>query len=336
MKRLLKLLGKYYPWLLLLLGVNCFCAIVLWISDIRAYGALIGLMVMAGILLFVFILIVLNKRERTVEELFTAFLSNPSQANEKSLLNSVSRMEGERIKLLAETLHRYTAECTELSGAMSDYEEYVEGWAHEAKTPLALLTMVLDNHGDELSPTVRAKLDYVRNRIQEEISQILYYARLKGTTKDYRFEEVKLRDCVEEVLEDYRSLLEEKQFTVVNRLNPETVFTDSRGLQFIIGQAVSNAIKYSSGEPMLIISADVSDDKTVLCIEDNGAGIKTYDLPYIFQKGFTGDSTDSRKKATGMGLYLAKEMADDLKIQLDAESKWGEGFKLMITFSKAF
>ena len=36
-----------------------------------------------------------------------------------------------------------------MADALQDYEEYVEGWAHEAKTPLSLLTMLLDNRNDE-------------------------------------------------------------------------------------------------------------------------------------------------------------------------------------------
>ena len=48
-----------------------------------------------------------------------------------------------------------------------------------------------------------------------------------------------------------------------------------------------------------------SETADILSVEDNGIGVKKYELPYIFQKGFTGDSTDSRKKATGMGLYLS-------------------------------
>ena len=75
-----------------------------------------------------------------------------------------------------------------------DYEEYVEGWAHEAKTPLSLLTMLLDNRSDEISPPLQAKLDYVRSQLQEDVTQMLYYARLKSSTKDYRFEDVNLND----------------------------------------------------------------------------------------------------------------------------------------------
>ena len=102
----------------------------------------------------------------------------------------------------------------------------------------------------------------------------------------------------------------------------------------MLGQIVSNSIKYSSDSPMLTISMIHSETADVLSVEDNGIGVKKYDLPYIFQKGFTGDSTDSRKKATGIGLYLVKKMADDLNLRLEAASPWEKGFKIVIFFPK--
>ena len=52
MKRLWRMIERYYPWLLLLLGVDCFCAIILWISDIQAFQTLSGLVVLTSLLLF--------------------------------------------------------------------------------------------------------------------------------------------------------------------------------------------------------------------------------------------------------------------------------------------
>ncbi len=65
MKQFWRIIERYYPWLLLLLGVDCFCSIILWISDIQAFQTLIGLVVLTSILLFSAILFVLNKRETT-------------------------------------------------------------------------------------------------------------------------------------------------------------------------------------------------------------------------------------------------------------------------------
>ncbi|MCR5666239.1 MAG: sensor histidine kinase [Eubacterium sp.] len=332
MKQLWYTIERYYPCLLLLLGVDFFWAVILWLSDIQAFQTLIGLVVLTSILLFSAILFVLNKKENTRKELFRDFLSDSTICNEERLLSAVSQKEGESIRFLASVLREYKNESNNMADALRDYEEYVEGWAHEAKTPLSLLTMLLDNRSNEISPSLQAKLDYVRSQLQEDVTQMLYYARLKSSTKDYRFEDVYLNDCLEEVLEDYAPLLEEKQFVIINKLQSETVYTDRRGLQFMLGQIVSNAIKYSSDSPMLTISMIHSETEDVLSVEDNGIGVKKYDLPYIFQKGFTGDSTDSKKKATGMGLYLVKKMTDDLNLRLEAASQWGKGFKIAIFF----
>ena len=141
---------------------------------------------------------------------------------------------------------------------------------------------------------------------------MLYYARLRGARRDYRFERLALRSCIDEVLDDYRPLLEEKHFRVELRLADETVFSDRRGLCFLLGQVVSNSVKYALDAPVLTSSLENGGTATVLSIRDNGPGVRACDLPYVFEKGFTGDSGHEKNKATGMGLYLAREVAKDL------------------------
>lgn len=215
---------------------------------------------------------------------------------------------------------------------MDDYEDYVELWAHEVKTPLALLTLVLDNRRDTLPEAVGFKLDYARNRMQAFIDQMLYYARLRGARRDYRFERLTLRSCIDEVLDDYRPLLEEKHIRIERQLADETVFTDRRGLCFLLGQLVSNSVKYTSDAPVLTFSLTCSTAETVLTVRDNGPGVHACDLPYVFEKGFTGDSGHEKSKATGMGLYLAREIAKELGLTLSAASDRGAGFEIRVTF----
>ena len=123
------------------------------------------------------------------------------------------------------------------------------------------------------------------------------------------------------MLDDYRPLLEEKGFRVEIRPTDETVFADRRGLCFLLGQVVSNSLSLES-----------NDTATVLSIRDNGPGVRACDLPYVFEKGFTGDSGHEKSKATGMGLYLAREVAKDLGLTLTAASDWGAGFEIRVTF----
>lgn len=332
MKHKLLALYKHLPWLLLLLGVDSFAVLLLWLSDAESFRALSVVILLTTVLLFITVFIVLNHFEQKRTQAFHAFLSDPDTYHEEKLLRISSASETDAVRLLGKVLRENQLACNKAKSELSDYEEYVEAWAHETKTPLSLLTMILDNRSDEISAPVRFKLDYVRSQLQEDVNQMLYYARLKSTQKDYMFEHIDIRLCIEEVLEDYMPLLAERQFQIHNQVPSTYVFTDRRGIQFLMSQIVSNAVKYSIDTPKLQITMEHSETADVLRIHDNGIGVRSCDFPYIFEKGFTGDTADSRKKATGMGLYLSKKMADDLNLLLDVQSEWGKGFEISISF----
>lgn len=332
MKNFYFILMRNIHWLLLLLLVDVFSVMIVWLSDVQAFEKLIGIILLFSILLFTAAIVFASFQERKKEKYFLSFLCQPDEIRAQQLLSSVSMQERQQMEMMISFLSDQQTQLSQMNDSLHDYEEYVEGWAHEIKTPLSLLMMILDNGRDELLPELYRKLNYVRNQLQEDVTQMLYYSRLKSSTKDYRFQHLCVHHLVDDVLEDYLPLLEEKGFKIKNFLFDEQVFTDSRGFCFILGQIISNSIKYASAEPELCITVQCKKTETVLRIKDNGIGVKQCDLPYIFQKGFTGDSIDSQKKATGMGLYLAKKMADSLKVKMYAHSKWGEGFEMLVTF----
>ncbi len=321
-------------WLGLLISIDIFAAFTLWMSDTKAFKALLGTILLFSLILFAGVICYVNLNEEKKQKLFQAYIANPDEINEEKLFRLLSEQEREQLRYLSFVLNENRVSLHRQAEDLRDYEEYVEAWVHEAKTPLSLLTMVLDNRQDEIPANIHGKLDYVRSELQDNITQILYYARLKSATKDYRFERLDLKSLIEEVLEDYAPLLEEKKFAVFNKIKDDTVFSDQRSIRFMLSQIVSNAIKYSRESPILVISFSRGEEEDVLTIGDNGIGVKPYELPYIFQKGFTGDSTDVRKKATGMGLYLTGKMADELNLKINAKSKYGEGFSISISFPR--
>lgn len=332
MKHRIKAIAQYIPWFVLLLAVDAFAALLLWLADIQALYSLITVILLFTILLFSLVCYVLVRIERKKEQAFLAFLDNPDEYHEELLRAAVSAAQRKYIRLLGKNLRYKELAYAELQMQLNGYEEYVESWAHEAKTPLSLLTLLLDNRRAELPDAVGFKLDYIRNRMQEVVDQMLFYARLKGARKDYLFENIHIRECIEDVLEDYKPLLEEKQFKLQLSLPDDTVYSDRRGLYFLIGQIVSNSIKYCGAEPKLCFESFLQEGRYILSIRDNGIGIRSCDLPYIFEKGFTGSSGGEKKKATGMGLYLAKEIAKELNIILNVNSQWGKGFEMQISF----
>ena len=329
MKKFTGILREHAVWLLFMLLCDAFFVGTLWVVDARAIGILSLSLILFTIFSFAAVCAYLWARERWIAKAFSDYLQNSDASQAQIFLNRHKGGTKARLKVLLELLEKNEQQKGTLIAQNEDYEEYVEKWAHEAKTPIALLTMILDNNRDSMDPEMVYKMEYIRSSLSESVEQMLQYARVKGERKDYLLEKLCLKDAVDEVVEDYRPLLSEKNFTVINDLTSEVLFADRRALRFILGQIVSNAIKYSSEEPELKFASKGPDK---LVISDNGIGVKACDLPFIFERGFTGDTGAVRKKATGMGLYLVKKVADDMKFTLDVASETGKGFQIVVQY----
>jgi len=331
MKQNLKYLATYLPWLLVLLAFDLFTAILLWLSDVRMFQALIFLYLIATVLLFFILSFLLIRKERKKVATYKAFIANPKMDTELELLRLSSDSEKESIKEIANALYQRQAEIGKLNSLLAEYEDYVEKWAHEIKLPLSLLSLLLDNQSDQLPEDTAFKLDYVKKQIQENVSQILFYYRVKSEKNDFLFEYLDLEECIQDLLENFDPLLKEKKFTIKVENIQGICYTDQRSFEFILSQILANSIKYSSDKPELNIYISKDKGRTSLIIRDNGCGVKTCDFPHIFEKGFTGDSGETRKKSTGMGLYLVKQLADALKIEITVKSEWMQGFEISLS-----
>ena len=305
MKRYFRILAAHLPWLAYALAGDLFFMVLLWFRDVSAFSALALSIVLFSVLSFLLVCFIILASESRTSRALDAFLANPDEDHAQILLSRLKGAEMRRTKEMCDLLVQDRERLGREIVRNEDYEEYVEAWAHEAKTPMALLTMILDNNRDTLDPEMVYKIEYIRTRLNECVDQMLQYSRIKGEKKDYLFERIEIKDVIGEVIEEYRPLLEEKDFLVINHVNDEKLYGDRRALRFILGQIVSNSIKYSSEEPKLEFSVEGGNR---LVIEDNGIGIKSCDLPFIFERGFTGDTGEARKKATGMGLYLVKSI----------------------------
>ena len=331
MKQNLKYLATYLPWLLVLLVFDLFTAILLWLSDVRMFQALILLYLLATVLLFFILSLLLIRKERKKSAAYKAIIANPKIDTELELLRLSTVSEKESLEEIANALYQKQAEIGKLNSLLADYEDYVEKWAHEIKLPLSLLSLLLDNQSDQLPKDTAFKLDYVKNQIQENVSQILFYYRVKSEKNDFLFEDVDLEECIQELLENFDPLLKEKKFTIKVENIQGICYTDQRSFEFILSQILANSLKYSSDKPELKISMSKDKGRTSLIIRDNGCGVKACDFPHIFEKGFTGDSGETRKKSTGMGLYLVKQLADALKIEITVKSEWMQGFEITLS-----
>ena len=305
-RRVWKTCREYKVWFGLLIVTDMMFLLFLWLADISAFKELAGLICFFSVMLFAAAVLWTCRQEKKKEELL----------QEKE-----------------ETPEEQTPE-------LEEYEEFIELWAHEVKAPLALMTLILDNRREEIQPDIYKRLEYVRNQTQGYVEQILYYARLKAVHKDYLLEKVSVPGCVDEVLDEYGMMLKEAGFQLFKNMPEAEATVDRRSLCFILSQIISNSIKYAKRDgtqPKLTITLSNSEStseqrkKLLLTVEDNGTGISPGDLPFIFDKGFSGEAGGLRKKSSGMGLYLAKELAKELNIGLDAQSEYKKGTQITLT-----
>lgn len=108
------------------------------------------------------------------------------------------------------------------------------------------------------------------------------------------------------------------------------ILTDEKWFCFVLEQILSNALKYTRQGSVTILAQE-SDKGIRVIVRDTGMGIRSEDLPRIFEKGFTGYNGRMDKKASGLGLYLCKGVCDKLGHQIDVVSKEGEGTQVILT-----
>ena len=102
--------------------------------------------------------------------------------------------------------------------------------------------------------------------------------------------------------------------------------TDEKWLGFVIGQVLSNALKYTSRGGITISMPEHG----ILSIRDTGMGIAPEDLPRIFERGYTGCNGRTDRRSSGIGLYLCRRVCDALGHTITARSAPGEGTEIRI------
>lgn len=336
-KRLRGVFEKNRLWIVVILTLNFIFGGLLWLSNDKAFIYIFPTMVIGSLILYCATAFSIYKNDLKREQAISRFLDDPTKDMENEIIRLFHYEEAQVIKDIGKILRQNQNTISIHKQGIDEYEEYIEAWAHEIKTPLGLMTFVLDNRKEEISPVVYKRLQYVRTKMQEDIERMLYYARLKSTCNDYFFKELSLKESCMEVIEEYKVILQEKGIDVILDIDDYKVLSDKRGIQFIIRQIISNSVKYKNIEvrdPQIVITSDENEKNINLIIRDNGIGVKAYDLPFIFEKGFTGEIGQQRKNSTGMGLYLAKQVAESLKAGLEANDNYTDGLEISLVFPK--
>ena len=207
----------------------------------------------------------------------------------------------------------------------ADFREYIELWVHEIKLPVASLQLMCHNDG-------QAKYAEQLRRVDDCVENVLYFARSGSAEKDYLIKPVSLSRAFADIAIRSRAELQQRGITLRTENLGVSVLTDGKWLAFILGQLMGNSMKYGAKE--IAVTAEDFPDRTVLRFRDDGIGISESDLPYIFEKSFTGENGHASGRATGMGLYLVKKLCGKLGHSVTANSEKGKYTEIVLTFGK--
>lgn len=204
----------------------------------------------------------------------------------------------------------------------ADMNEYYTVWAHQIKTPIAAMRLLLQSGEGEANRALSDELQ----RIEQYVEMVLGYLRLESRSSDYVIRSYDLDGIVRPAVRKFASQFIHKKLRLDYEPVQATVLTDEKWLLFVIEQVLSNALKYTRTGGITIT---LEEPKT-LCIRDTGIGIAPEDLPRVFEQGFTGYNGRDDKRATGIGLYLCRRILTRLGHTITIESELGAGTAVRI------
>lgn len=220
----------------------------------------------------------------------------------------------------------------EYSLSIQDFKEYIEMWIHEVKLPLSSINLMIHNNKELSDKKIVEQL----KRIDDDVEQVLYYVRSENAEKDYLIKETELNKVIGNVAMKNKDILLENKIDFIVDVEDKKVLTDSKWLEFIVNQIVSNSIKYirSGVKHFIKIIAEENNKNIILKIYDNGIGIEKSDISKVFDKTFTGSNGRKIETSTGMGLYIAKQLCKKLGHKITIDSKENEYTEVSILFNK--
>ena len=214
---------------------------------------------------------------------------------------------------------------SEMLNQKDDLNAYFLMWLHQIKTPMTVSKLLLEKPDETTNTKLKMQLMY----IEQYINMAMNYLKMIDYSTDMDITQVNLDDIIKNLLKKYSLLFIHNHISLEYQSNLTYVVSDSQWLTILIEQILSNALKYTENGKITI---QYLEDKHALEIRDTGIGIRSEDIPKIFDRGYSGFNGRMNEKSSGLGLYLARKISERLNIQIEVESKLSKGSIFRLVF----
>ena len=217
--------------------------------------------------------------------------------------------------------------------------EFVASISHELRTPLAVIRSAAENIADgvvEGKEQLKRYGSVIRNQSRQMtdlVNEILLFASTRNKMNRYTMRSLQASQVVDLAMENTDDLVREGGFVVERHIEPDLphITGDLPALSHCLQNLIGNAIKYSGQTRWISIRALLNQTnpgkrEIQISVQDRGLGIDQSDLPQIFEPFYRSPAvTAAQIHGTGLGLLLAKSIAEDMNGKLTVQSKLGAG-----------
>ncbi len=233
-----------------------------------------------------------------------------------------------------EAERRTVEELRRLSALRADFVSLV---SHELRSPMAAVigsARTLQQRWRELSPAHRDSfLELIAgetNRLAQLVSDVLDTSRIEAGTFSYQFTDVDVGELVRDAVASATVGQDEVSVVASVRTPLPPVRADGDRLGQVLRNLVDNAVKYSPAGSAVKVSAYAHGDRVLVDVVDAGPGIPREHRRLIFEK-FGRAKTDGAKPGTGLGLFIARSIAEAHGGSLEVSSSPERGSTFTLT-----
>jgi signal transduction histidine kinase len=230
-----------------------------------------------------------------------------------------------------ELLHR-------IESGIQREKQFTSDASHEIRTPLTAIRGTLEvlirkkRSSEQYEEKIGSVIREV-DRLNAMLEHLLEVARLENSIIRIQKTAIDLNDFLRLTAGKWQARLQEKNMTLQLEIPPAaSLHTDPALLQVIIDNLLGNAVKYGSSGGAVTCTWQAKPG--TLTIRDNGPGIAEEHLPHVFERFYRADpSRSAHTSGAGLGLSVARKLADLLGIQLTAANDHGAVFSLQFQIS---
>ena len=189
--------------------------------------------------------------------------------------------------------------------------------SHELRTPVALIkgySGTLRRDDADWDPGVvrdsLAVIEEEADRLADLIDDLLDASRLQAGALSLNLVDVDLFQLADELTERFRTQSDQHSFEVERPTDFPLVSGDEERLTQVITNLLSNALKYAVDGGRVLVSGRQTPDEVIMCVGDEGPGIRPSDRYRIFERFYRSEETAGSKQGAGLGLYLAKAIVE--------------------------